>query len=218
MINNCITDGTAVAVLFLGAANSGKDTQGEMLIRQYQGHHISTGALVRNKMDTDKDFRKKHGRQMEQGGLIPDDIIFDLIMEYAQENQPEGIIALNGWSRTKPQADMLDKIFTTPQHSIAFDFDIPLTVAQERARIRKRFDDNEINRRFRLWQQHRVDVIHKLRAKGVRVVELDGRHDPDHINNSVKGEIINHVKALKGLVGVNSPNRHRSAIGQASHR
>jgi adenylate kinase family enzyme len=209
MINNCVNDGNAIGVIMLGPINSGRNTQARMLVDVYEGHHISTGVLVRGRMDIDEDFRRQHGLNINKGLPVPDDVILSLIAEHTQKNELSGIIALSGWSRTKHQADMLHKIFTKPHHVIAFDFMISLTIARERARLSGRVDSDEVIKRFRLWQTHRDDVAHKLRAKGVHVVGLDGCHNPDHIHDSVRGTIVKHVKALKGLVGVRAPSRHR---------
>jgi adenylate kinase family enzyme len=197
-INNRIDNGT-VGVLMLGPVNSGRKTQAEKLVSEYRGHHISTYQLVCTQID---DIPRSND------GLSDEDV-FCLTKEYLALHMPTGIVVLNGWCRTKHQTDMLDKLFVKPEHLIAFSFDIPLTVAQERAGLDGRVGDSEISRRFRFWERNRDDVDHKLRAKGVNVVELDGCHDPEHIHNSVRGGVVNHLKALTGLVGVRAPSRHR---------
>lgn len=200
-INNCIHSGTAVGVIMLGAANSGKGTQAKLIIDNYQGYHISTGDLVRAKIESDQDFKDGYVKDIKSGCLISDEVVLGLTRDHLALSKPSGIVVLDGWCRTKHQTDMLDKLFVKPEHLIAFDFDVCLSVARERARIRAREDDTEINKRFRLWQEHRASVVHKLRAKGVYVITIDARQDPAHIHNSVRNGIVDHIKAIKGRSG-----------------
>lgn len=207
IINNCLNGGMVFGIVLLGPANSGKGTQAKMLMERYDGHHVSTGDLVRDKIACDAIFAEKYSGRTGSGALIDDDVVFDLTKECLSSANPAGIIVLDGWCRTKPQVDKLDDLFTRPDHLIAFDFIIPIDVVRTRANVRGREDDRRIDGRFKLWDDHRSIVRSKLKAKGVRVVEVNANQDPVHINSFIEREIIFHGRKVRGLIVNKSPDR-----------
>ena len=119
-------------VILLGPPGSGKGTQASSLSAHLGIPHISTGDLFRYHMK-EKTAIGGHVKEfMDQGRLVPDPLVFDMVFHrLAQEDCQRGAI-LDGFPRTKEQAEMLDrKIHATHQLTV-FQFSIDSAQLVER--------------------------------------------------------------------------------------
>jgi len=97
-------------VLLLGAPGVGKGTQAKMLVAKYGIPQISTGDILRavkNNAHTPEGSAAK--RLMEQGLLVPDDLVSQLVAERLCEPDTGRGYILDGFPRTLPQAYWLDE-------------------------------------------------------------------------------------------------------------
>ncbi len=97
-------------VLVLGAPGVGKGTQAKRLMAQYGIPQISTGDIlraVRNDAHTPEAIEAK--RLMDQGLLVPDDIVNQLVADRLCEPDTSRGYILDGFPRTLPQANWLDE-------------------------------------------------------------------------------------------------------------
>jgi adenylate kinase len=92
----------------LGAPGAGKGTQAKMLADKYGYPHISTGDIFRANIKNGTELGKKAKEYMDQGLLVPDELVCDLVVDRVkQDDCKEGYI-LDGFPRTIPQAESLD--------------------------------------------------------------------------------------------------------------
>ena len=92
----------------LGAPGAGKGTQAAKVAAKYQIPHISTGDIFRANIKNGTELGKKAKSYMDAGGLVPDELVCDLVADrIAQEDCSRGFI-LDGFPRTIPQAEALD--------------------------------------------------------------------------------------------------------------
>ncbi len=95
-------------LVFLGPPGSGKGTQAKILAGKLGILHISTGDVLREAVRNGTDLGRQAKSYMDAGALVPDDIILGMIKEILQKNN-SGFI-LDGFPRTAPQAEALDKM------------------------------------------------------------------------------------------------------------
>lgn len=99
-------------LILLGAPGAGKGTQAELISKEYNIPQISTGAILREEIANESELGKKVKQIIEEGMLVPDDIVVELIKNrLSQDDCAEGYI-LDGFPRTIPQAEALDNILS----------------------------------------------------------------------------------------------------------
>ncbi|MDE6527700.1 MAG: adenylate kinase [Muribaculaceae bacterium] len=100
-------------VVIFGAPGSGKGTQSEKIIEKYGLHHISTGEVLRDHIARKTPIGQIAKTYINQGQLIPDSLMIR-ILEEILDNEPkakDGVL-LDGFPRTVPQADALNRFFS----------------------------------------------------------------------------------------------------------
>lgn len=97
-------------IIFLGAPGAGKGTQADIVSARLAIPTISTGAIIREAMKNGTELGHKAKKFMEQGSLVDDDIVIDIIKERLARSDCENGFILDGFPRTVPQAIALDKM------------------------------------------------------------------------------------------------------------
>jgi adenylate kinase len=181
-----------VNVLLLGPQGSGKGTQAKRIEAEYGIPHIATGEMLRNAIEHGTELGQNVRSIVESGGLVPDDLMIELIRERLDEpDTAEGFI-LDGFPRTSAQADALDAMLSEigRELSIVFEFQLSDQVATERLRRRaeleNRSDDTReaIARRLALYHGETEPLVEHYRLHG----NLVGIH-ADHTENEVFAEL-----------------------------
>ena len=114
-------------IIMLGAPGAGKGTQAKKIADKYQVPHISTGDIFRANIKNGTELGKKAKTYMDQGLLVPDELVVDLVVDrLGQEDCANGCV-LDGFPRTIPQAESLDAALAAKGESIdyAIDVDVP---------------------------------------------------------------------------------------------
>ena len=92
----------------LGAPGAGKGTQAKMIADKYQIPHISTGDIFRANIKNGTELGKKAKEYMDQGLLVPDELVVDLVVDRVKQDDCKNGYVLDGFPRTIPQAESLD--------------------------------------------------------------------------------------------------------------
>lgn len=95
-------------IILLGAPGAGKGTQAEILCEKYNIPTISTGAIIRKAVADSTEMGLKAKKFMDEGRLVPDDVVIGIIKERLSENDCQSGFILDGFPRTVPQAKALD--------------------------------------------------------------------------------------------------------------
>ena len=114
-------------IIMLGAPGAGKGTQAKKIADKYQVPHISTGDIFRANIKNGTELGMKAKTYMDQGLLVPDELVVDLVVDrLAQDDCANGCV-LDGFPRTIPQAECLDAALAAKGEAIdyAVDVDVP---------------------------------------------------------------------------------------------
>ena len=97
-------------LILLGPPGVGKGTQGAFLEEEPGWHRLGTGDLLREARRQGTELGRKAEEYMDQGLLVPDDLILDLVRERLRGLGSEAHVILDGFPRTVAQADGLDAL------------------------------------------------------------------------------------------------------------
>ena len=114
-------------IIMLGAPGAGKGTQAAKLAEAYQIPHISTGDIFRANIKGGTELGKKAKSYMDQGKLVPDELVCDLVADRIKQDDCTKGFILDGFPRTVPQAEALDKTLNEMNLVLdaAVDVDVP---------------------------------------------------------------------------------------------
>ena len=114
-------------IIMLGAPGAGKGTQAKKIAAKYDIPHISTGDIFRANIKDGTELGKKAKTYMDQGLLVPDELVVDLVVDRVQQEDCKNGYVLDGFPRTIPQAEALDKALAKfgEKMDYAIDVDVP---------------------------------------------------------------------------------------------
>lgn len=111
-------------IIMLGAPGAGKGTQAKMIADKYQIPHISTGDIFRANIKNGTELGKEAKKYMDQGLLVPDELTVKILLDrVAQPDCANGYV-LDGFPRTIPQAEVLDKALTELNDKIDYAINV----------------------------------------------------------------------------------------------
>jgi len=99
-----------INMVFLGPPGAGKGTQSEQIIKDFGIVQVSTGDILRSAVKEGSELGKLAKEYMNEGKLVPDDIIIGIVKERLKEKDCQNGFILDGFPRTIPQAEALDKM------------------------------------------------------------------------------------------------------------
>ena len=116
-------------IIMLGAPGAGKGTQAKQIASKYDIPHISTGDIFRANIKNGTELGQKAKTYMDKGLLVPDELVVDLVIDRFKEADCEKGYVLDGFPRTIPQAEALDKALTAIGENV--DYAINVEVPDE---------------------------------------------------------------------------------------
>ena len=97
-------------LILIGPPGSGKGTQAKMLVNKYDIPQISTGDILRNTVKEDSPLGRKARKFMDEGSLVPDKVVIEIIEERLKKKDCKTGFILDGFPRTVAQSQALDVI------------------------------------------------------------------------------------------------------------
>ena len=97
-------------LILLGAPGAGKGTQAAVISERYHIPQISTGNIIRAALKSGTEMGKMAKSFIEEGKLVPDEVVIGIIKDRLAEDDCKDGFILDGFPRTIPQAEALDKM------------------------------------------------------------------------------------------------------------
>ena len=123
-------------LILLGAPGAGKGTQAEIISEKYNIPTISTGNIIRAALKSGTEMGLKAKSFIDAGELVPDEVVIGIIEERLAKPDCEGGYILDGFPRTIPQAEALDRM--------GFAIDAALSIEVEDSEIVKRMSGRRV--------------------------------------------------------------------------
>lgn len=199
----------AKGIILIGAPGSGKGTKAKKLRDELGYAHISTGDLLRAAVREGTELGRRAKGFMDQGALVPDALVIDLLMEAIEQPEAKAGFLLDGFPRTLPQAEALDAKVSIDR---VVNLIVPYSLIEERVTGRRmspsghvyhvvyqppkvegicdvtgealyqRDDDraDKVKARWDKFESETRPVISRYRERGI-VVDVDGVGEPEQI-------------------------------------
>lgn len=97
-------------LVLLGGPGAGKGTQAKQLEGKYQVRQLSTGDILRAAVEAGTNLGKNAREYMDEGRLVPDELVLELISETLKSDEYSAGFVLDGFPRTIAQAEGLDRL------------------------------------------------------------------------------------------------------------
>ncbi|MBR5248622.1 MAG: adenylate kinase [Lachnospiraceae bacterium] len=114
-------------IIMLGAPGAGKGTQAKMIAEKYKIPHVSTGDIFRANIKNGTELGKEAKKYIDQGFLVPDELTVKILLDRVAKDDCKNGYVLDGFPRTIPQAEVLDKALSEMGDGIdyAINVDVP---------------------------------------------------------------------------------------------
>lgn len=114
-------------IIMLGAPGAGKGTQAKMIAEKYHVPHISTGDIFRANIKNGTELGVEAKKYIDRGLLVPDELTVEILLDRVAKDDCVNGYVLDGFPRTIPQAEVLDKALTElgDQIDYAINVDVP---------------------------------------------------------------------------------------------
>ncbi|MBQ9873767.1 MAG: adenylate kinase [Thermoguttaceae bacterium] len=176
-------------VVFVGPPGAGKGTQAENIVRDYKLLHLSTGDALRAAVKAQTPVGIKADEYMKAGALVPDDVVIGVVVDALEGDAAKGGCLLDGFPRTIPQAEALDKILA--EKGSPLDVVLELAVPDEelfkRLASRGRADDDPevIKKRLVAYHEQTEPLVGYYTKSGI-LRKIDGLGTIDEIYARIK--------------------------------
>jgi adenylate kinase len=202
-------------MILVGPPGAGKGTQAARLVDTFRIPHISSGDMFRAEVKQGTELGKQLDHHMKLGGLVPDEVTIPIVLKRITQPDTANGFMLDGFPRTRPQAEALDEAMT--KAGVALDavvlIEVPDSLLEERAvnrrsdpetgkiyhlkynpppadiagRLVHRADDTKeaVDKRIAKYHSETAPIIPFYMDKGI-LKRVDGVGDPDIITERIK--------------------------------
>lgn len=116
-------------MILVGPPGAGKGTQAKFLVERYGFAHLSTGDMLRAAVTEGTALGKQADEFMKAGQLVPDEVVIGMVLERIQKDDCAEGFLLDGFPRTRPQAEALDEALVSA--NVDLDAVVLIEVADE---------------------------------------------------------------------------------------
>ena len=208
-------------VLLIGPPGAGKGTQATRIAEHFDLARIATGDLLREEVAKGTELGTVAKENMDQGDLVPDELVIKLTRNRMLEASEEGGYVLDGYPRTLAQAEAAYR--WAMSRGIPFDLTLNFEIEEEelfarlagRAREQHRSDDTEetIRHRLEVFANQTHPLVDYYQRRGI-LVRINAVGPIDAISEQIFASLHWH-KAHAMAAGANRPEWALDASGSA---
>jgi len=210
-------------IALFGPPGAGKGTQSEFLIKKYKLFYISTGDMLRKELKVKSKLGLEAKAIIEQGGLVSDEIIVQIIEKTIKDNPDANGFLFDGFPRTYIQAYILEGLMIKLNTSLncLINIDVPeeesIKRLLNRGKTSGRSDDNEkvIKNRLKEYKEKTLPVLNFYKEKG-NYIRVDGTKTIEEVTKDIDLIIKEELsKNLLNIVIFGYPGSGRGSQGRA---
>jgi adenylate kinase len=127
-----------INIVLFGPPGAGKGTQAERLVEKYNLFHLSTGDVFRSNIKNETELGVLAKGFMDEGKLVPDEVTIKLLISEVEKNPDANGFIFDGFPRTAPQAEALDKILSERGTSITKMLALDVQHSELKERLKNR--------------------------------------------------------------------------------
>lgn len=182
-------------LIFLGPPGAGKGTQAAIIATGFGIPHISTGEILRTHVSEQTDLGQKAKVYMDQGELVPDQLILDMVEHRLGESDAQNGWILDGFPRNISQADFIAALVLKGDGEAknsggelkVINLDVPDEILVQRLLARGRQDDHEeiIRHRLQVYREQTAPLIDYYGQRN-QLQSLNGNRSLDEITQELK--------------------------------
>lgn len=150
------------SVIFIAPPAAGKGTQASLVEEKYGIPHISTGDLLRKVKNGNDDCSKFISKILEEGKLVPDEIVFDLLKKRLMQSDCKNGYILDGFPRNVEQANKYEKILSDMNMELGVVILIDLTPEEAEKRIEGRISCQNCGMVYNMFIQDSMPKSHNI--------------------------------------------------------
>ncbi|MDP3882420.1 MAG: adenylate kinase [Nanoarchaeota archaeon] len=162
-------------IILLGPPGAGKGTQADLLAKEFDFIHLSTGDLLRQEIANQTEVGKIAEALISKGKFFPDDLIIKIVSDYLSHNLDKKGVILDGFPRTLPQArylsDLCKKLEIKKVKVVNLEVHEEELVDRlmKRAKVQNRIDDTReiIHKRFEIYEKETLPLIDYYSSLGL---------------------------------------------------
>jgi adenylate kinase len=174
-------------IVLVGPPAAGKGTQAGRIVDRFGGVHVATGDILRSNAERGTELGRTASRYMDRGDLVPDEVIIGMVLERLGEGDCGGGFVLDGFPRTVPQAEALERRLEELGRPLGAVVSLEVGEEELRDRLAGRAteqdrvedeDEGAIRRRLELFDRETEPLLDFYSGRGLLVrIQAEGELD-----------------------------------------